>query len=194
MTMQSEVDAPCPQCADGGTLTMLAMNSEIPYFGEHTQITILCSSCGWKHTDFIPSDGEKPGFSSLVVDNEQKMMVRIVRSSSCTVRIPELDLEVSPGGSSSGYVTNIEGVINRFETAIETIIRGDDDGNGGEIAMQILETLHHVKKGMGEVSLELLDPRGRSQIIHGEVISRELNDNEREGLETGPEIPVFDLN
>jgi zinc finger protein len=173
---------------------MLAMNSEIPYFGEHTQITILCSSCGWKHTDFIPSDGEKPGFSSLVVDNEQKMMVRIVRSSSCTVRIPELDLEVSPGGSSSGYVTNIEGVINRFETAIKTIIRGDDDGKGGEIAMQILETLHHVKKGMGEVSLELLDPRGRSQIIHGEVISRELNDNEREGLETGPEIPVFDLN
>ncbi len=192
--MQSEVDAPCPQCADGGTLTMLAMNSEIPYFGEHTQITILCSSCGWKHTDFIPSDGEKPGFSSLVVDNEQKMMVRIVRSSSCTVRIPELDLEVSPGGSSSGYVTNIEGVINRFETAIKTIIRGDDDGKGGEIAMQILETLHHVKKGMGEISLELLDPRGRSQIIHGEVISRELNDNEREGLETGPEIPVFDLN
>ena len=194
MIMQSEVDAPCPQCADGGTLTMLAMNSEIPYFGEHTQITILCSSCGWKHTDFIPSDGEKPGFSSLVVDNEQKMMVRIVRSSSCTVRIPELDLEVSPGGSSSGYVTNIEGVINRFETAIKTIIRGDDDGKGGEIAMQILETLHHVKKGMGEISLELLDPRGRSQIIHGEVISRELNDNEREGLETGPEIPVFDLN
>ena len=192
--MQSEVDAPCPQCEEGETLTMLAMNSEIPYFGEHTQITVLCSSCGWKHTDFIPSDGEKPGFSSLVVDNEQKMMVRVVRSSSCTIRIPELDLEVSPGGSSSGYVTNIEGVINRFETAIKTIIRGDDDGKGGEIAMQILETLHHVKKGMGEVSLELLDPRGRSQIIHGEVISRELNDNEREGLETGPEIPVFDLN
>jgi zinc finger protein len=172
---------------------MLAMNSEIPYFGEHTQITVLCSSCGWKHTDFIPSDGEKPGFSSLVVDNEQKMMARIVRSSSCTIRIPELDLEVSPSGSSSGYVTNIEGVINRFETAIETIIRGDDDGNGGEIAMQILERLDHVKKGKWGVNVELLDPSGRSQIIHGEVLSRELNDSEREGLETGPKIPVFEL-
>ncbi len=190
--MQSEVDAPCPQCEEGEALTMLAMNSEIPYFGEHTQITVLCSSCGWKHTDFIPSDGEKPGFSSLVVDNEQKMMVRVVRSSSCTIRIPELDLEVSPGGSSSGYVTNIEGVINRFENAIETIIRGDD-GKEGEIAMQILERLHHAKEGKERISVELLDPRGRSQIIHGEVISRELNDNEREGLETGPEIPVFDL-
>ena len=191
--MQSEVDAPCPQCAEGGTLTMLAMNSEIPYFGEHTQITVLCSSCGWKHTDFIPSDGQKPGFSSLVVDNDQKTMARVVRSSSCTIRIPELDLEVSPGGSSSGYVTNIEGVINRFENAVETIIRGDDDGMGTEIATKILDRLRLVKQGKERIIVELLDPRGRSQIIHGEAISRKLNDIESEGLETGPEIPVFDL-
>ena len=169
--MQSDVDAPCPQCAEGDTLTMLAMNSEIPYFGEHTQITVLCSSCGWKHTDFIPSDGQKPGFSSLVVDNDQKTMARVVRSSSCTIRIPELDLEVSPGGSSSGYVTNIEGVIKRFENAIETIIRGDDDGMGTEIAKKILDRLRLVKQGKDRVSVELLDPRGRSQIIHGEAIS-----------------------
>ncbi|MFL2974838.1 MAG: ZPR1 zinc finger domain-containing protein [Candidatus Thalassarchaeaceae archaeon] len=191
--MQSEVDAPCPQCAEGDTLTMLAMNSEIPYFGEHTQITVLCSSCGWRHTDFIPSDGEKPGFSSLVVDNEQRMMVRVVRSSSCTIRIPDLDLEVSPGGSSSGYVTNIEGVIKRFENAIETIIRSDDDGMGAEIATKIMDRLRRVKQGKDRISVELLDPRGRSQIIHGKAISRELNDTERVGLETGPEIPVFDL-
>ena len=94
--------------------------------------------------------------------------------------------------SSSGYVTNIEGVINRFENAIETIIRGDD-GKEGEIAMQILERLHHAKEGKEGISVELLDPRGRSQIIHGEAKSRELNDAESEGLETGPEIPVFDL-
>ena len=191
--MQSEVDAPCPQCAEGDTLTMLAMNSEIPYFGEHTQITVLCSSCGWKHTDFIPSDGQKPGFSSLVVDNGQKTMARVVRSSSCTIRIPELDLEVSPGGSSSGYVTNVEGVINRFENAIETIIRGDDDGMDTEIATKILDRLRLVKQGKERISVELLDPRGRSQIIHGEAISRELNDTESGVLETGPEIPVFDL-
>ena len=70
--MQSKVDAPCPQCLEDGALTMLAMSSEIPYFGEHTQITVICESCGWKHTDFIPSDGEKPGYSSLIVDESRK--------------------------------------------------------------------------------------------------------------------------
>ena len=191
--MQSKVDAPCPQCGGADALTMLAMNDEIPYFGEHTQITVLCGSCGWKHTDFIPSDGEKPGFSSLLVDDSEKTMARVVRSSSCTIRIPELDLEVSPGSSSSGYVTNIEGVIKRFENAIETIIRGDEDGAVSETAFQILESLQMVKDGSGEISLELLDPKGRSQIIHLEAISRQLRDEEKEVLETGPEIPVFDL-
>ena len=51
---------------------------EIPYFGEHTQITVICESCGWKHTDFIPSDGEKPGYSSLIVDEPEKCSARVV--------------------------------------------------------------------------------------------------------------------
>ena len=191
--MQSKVNAPCPQCAVEESLTMLTISSEIPYFGEHTQITVLCDKCGWKHTDFIPSDGEKPGFSSLVIDSEKKNAARVVRSSSCTIRIPELDLEVSPGGSSSGYVTNIEGVIKRFENAIETIIRGSDEDQESEIARQILERLRMVKEGEENVRLELLDPRGRSHIIHDDAESRELNNEELEQLETGPEIPVFEL-
>ena len=191
--MQSKVNAPCPQCSVEESLTMLTISSEIPYFGEHTQITVLCDTCGWKHTDFIPSDGEKPGFSSLVIDSEKKKAARVVRSSSCTIRIPELDLEVSPGGSSSGYVTNIEGVMKRFENAIETIIRGSDEDQDSEIARQILERLRMVKEGGENVRLELLDPRGRSQIIHHDAESRELNNEELEHLETGPEIPVFEL-
>ena len=191
--MQSKVNAPCPQCSVEESLTMLTISSEIPYFGEHTQITVLCDKCGWKHTDFIPSDGEKPGFSSLVIDSEKKNAARVVRSSSCTIRIPELDLEVSPGGSSSGYVTNIEGVMKRFENAIETIIRGSDEDQDSEIARQILERLRMVKEGEENVRLELLDPRGRSQIIHHDTESRELDNEELEQLETGPEIPVFEL-
>tara|TARA_B110000014_G_scaffold251013_1_gene227866 strand:+ start:484 stop:1005 length:522 start_codon:yes stop_codon:yes gene_type:complete len=172
---------------------MLAMNSEIPYFGEHTQITVMCASCGWKHTDFIPSDGERPGYSSIVVDSAKKTSARVVRSSSCTIRIPELDLEVSPGGSSSGFVTNIEGVIKRFEEAIGTVIRGNENKEDRQIAEQILERLRLAKSGDDTVRVDLLDPRGRSQIIHEDAESRELSEIEEEGLETGPDIPVFDL-
>ena len=192
--MQSKVDAPCPECLEDDALMMLAMSSEIPYFGEHTQITVICESCGWKHTDFIPSDGEKPGYSSLIVDNTEKCSARVVRSSSCTIRIPELDLEVSPGGSSSGFVSNIEGVINRFEDAVGSIIRGStDDETVLDASLELLQGLRKMKHGESQFLIELLDPRGRSQIIHDEATIRELIENEKQSLDMGPEVPVFDL-
>ncbi len=192
--MQSKVDAPCPQCHEDGALTMLAMSSEIPYFGEHTQITVICESCGWKHTDFIPSDGEKPGYSSLIVDEPEKCSARVVRSSSCTIRIPELDLEVSPGGSSSGFVSNIEGVINRFEDAVGSIMRGNsDDERVLDASMELLEGLRNMKDGSSHFLIELLDPRGRSQIIHSDATTRELMEKEKQTLDLGPDVPVFDI-
>ena len=192
--MQSKVDAPCPQCLKDDALMMLAMSSEIPYFGEHTQITVICESCGWKHTDFIPSDGEKPGYSSLVVDNSEKCSARVVRSSSGTIRIPHLDLEVSPGGSSSGFVSNIEGVINRFEDAIGSIIRGNsNDEEVLEASLELLENLKKMRAGNSDFHIEILDPRGRSQIIHDDAIIRNLMESEIQTLDMGPEVPVFDI-
>ena len=192
--MESKVDAPCPQCLVEDALMMLSMSSEIPYFGEHTQITVICESCGWKHTDFIPSDGEKPGYSSLIVDNPEKCSARVVRSSSCTIRIPDLDLEVSPGGSSSGFVSNIEGVINRFEDAVGSIIRGNaDDETAVEASLELLEGLRKMKDGGSDFLIELLDPRGRSQIIHNDATNRDLTEIEKQSLDMGPEVPVFDI-
>ena len=192
--MQSKVDAPCPQCLKDDALTMLAMSSEIPYFGEHTQITVICESCGWKHTDFIPSDGEKPGYSSLVVDNSEKCSARVIRSSSGTIRIPELELEVSPGGSSSGFVSNVEGVIKRFEDAVGSILRGNaDDEKIVQASLELLESLRKMKSGSSHFLIELLDPRGRSQIIHNDAIIRDLMENEIQSLDIGPEVPVFEM-
>ena len=103
---------------------MIAHIDEIPYFGEHTQVTVMCHDCGWKQTDFIPAEGKKAGCWKLAISNEKQLRSRVVRSSSCTVRIPELDLQVNPGSSSTGYVSNVEGVLNRFLEVMNTVLRG----------------------------------------------------------------------
>ena len=82
--MDSLVDFPCPICAVEGDLFMRAHTSEIPYFGEHTQVTLLCNKCGWRQTDFIPSEGSKAGGWSICVQSEDVLNARVVRSSSCT--------------------------------------------------------------------------------------------------------------
>ena len=56
---EQSIDIPCPICSSSGNVNMIAHIDEIPYFGEHTQVTILCHDCGWRQTDFIPAEGKK---------------------------------------------------------------------------------------------------------------------------------------
>ena len=192
--MESTVEQPCPICFSDKGLTMIAHSSEIPYFGEHTQLTILCPSCGWRHTDFIPAEGKKPGAWSLEINNRDMLSVRIVRSSSCTVKISELGLEVEPGGATTGYVSNIEGVLNRFEDAIRLMYRQSKLSNEEENienCERLLEKINQVKEGELNVMMTLLDPMGHSQILHAEAVSRNLTEQELNELEVGPSVPVF---
>tara|TARA_B100001996_G_scaffold102076_1_gene76587 strand:+ start:1639 stop:2235 length:597 start_codon:yes stop_codon:yes gene_type:complete len=192
--MESTVEQPCPICFSEDGLTMIANTSDIPYFGEHTQLTILCPSCGWKHTDFIPAEGKKPGAWDLEINHSNMLSVRIVRSSSCTVRIEELGLEVEPGGATTGYVSNIEGVLRRFDDAIRLMYRQSKSSNEKDIVEkceQLFQKIESVKKGEMCVTITLLDPMGHSQILHEEAKSRDLTDEELSKLEVGPILPVF---
>ena len=192
--MESKVEQPCPICFSDEGLTMIAHTSEIPYFGEHTQLTILCPSCGWKHTDFIPAEGKKPGAFSLEIEGIEMLSVRIIRSSSCTIKIEELGLEVEPGGATTGYVSNIEGVLNRFQGAVEMMYRQAKTSNEKETIRKceaLLEKINLVKNGNLMVEITLLDPMGHSQILHENAVSRELTERELEELEVGPSIPIF---
>ena len=116
--MESPMETSCPVCGDEKSLKMIAHTTQIAYFGEHTQITLTCSNCGLRQTDFIPAEGKKPGVWSLELSSANHLNARVVRGSNCTIEIPELDLAVFPGTHSSGYVSNIEGVIKRFKDEI----------------------------------------------------------------------------
>lgn len=206
---ESPVDIPCPICQIQGEVYMIAHIDEIPYFGEHTQVTVMCHSCGWKQTDFIPAEGKKAGCWSLVLTDKNHLKSRVVRSSSCTVRVPELDLQVNPGSSSTGYVSNVEGVVNRFlevinmvlsdlqnDVSIKLVEQQSADLTQTMTEITQLEELIHVLTNIGAedaqpITLELLDPHGHSMIIDDSATERELTDEEIEILPTGPDPAVF---
>ena len=194
--MESSVGQSCPICGNENSLKMMAHSSEIPYFGEHTQITMSCNSCGWRVTDFIPAEGKKAGSWTLIVSSTENISARVVRSSSCTVRIAELGLEVTPGSSSTGYISNVEGVLDRFASAIGTIRRQADVENDEDTKTkcdELLSKIDMVKSGELVVTLELLDPVGHSQILHEEAVSSEISDEDAKELDPGPIYPVFDV-
>ena len=202
---EQPVDIPCPICFEEGKVNMIAHVDEIPYFGEHTQVTILCHACGWRQTDFIPAEGKKAGGWSLVIDEEEKLRARVVRSSSCTICVPELDLEVKPGSNATGYVSNVEGVLNRFQEIIDMVERDlsqqflNSEGEAREELMTQLATLQNMTLTLKElgrpktdsITLVLLDPHGHSMILHPEAKERDLTDEELQNLPVGPDPAVF---
>ena len=199
--MESDINLPCPTCKSEGSLKLLSMSSEIPYFGEHTQITLSCDKCGMRQTDFIPSEERGALSFTLSIEKDEHLQARIVRGSSGTVRIPELDLEVSPGTQSTGYVSNVEGVVNRFIDIIRMMMRQirtdieggeSDDEQNLEKLFQLEMALTALAKGelLGDLSLEILDPRGHSIIGHDDAIKRALSVEEVAQLDPGP-TPVI---
>ena len=208
---EQPVNIPCPICHVEGEVYMIAHVDEIPYFGEHTQVTVLCHSCGWRQTDFIPAEGKKPGGWSLVVNSPETLSARVIRSSSCTVKVPELDLEVAPGSNATGYVSNVEGVLNRFIDIIQMVLRDlqseverinetapDDEATLGEAMTSVMTLMNMLEQitTVGEdnetsLTLELLDPHGHSMIIHEDALHRELDEEELLALPVGPDPAVF---
>lgn len=187
------IEMPCPMCHDDDNLRMMAHVDEIPYFGEHTQVTVLCHGCGWRQTDFIPAEGRKPGGWTFEIESEDDLSVRVVRSSSCTVCIPELDLEVNPGSASTGFVTNMEGLLVRFIDIVKMVSKsiGDDEPENQQILLGMLHRLHHAGREGKALKIELLDPHGLSQILHDRAIDRDLTQEEIDSLPVGPDPAVF---
>ena len=187
--MESTIDVSCIICGFDKGLNMLAHTEEIAYFGEHTQVTLTCPGCGWRQTDFIPAEAREGSCQTYRIDSVRDLQVRIIRGSACTVRLVELDLEVRPGSHSTGYVSNIEGVLNRFQDVIDMVERqATVEGNEEAISelSELTEAMLEIREGGRVATLEFLDPHGHSMIMTEGVGSRPLTEEEIDDLPVGP--------
>ena len=122
----NEMIIKCPACAAEGVAKSIMKEIEIPHFGKVMETTIQCPSCGFKPSDIIALEQNDPAKYVLEI-NRNTLSIRVVRSQSATVIIPELGVKVEPGPKSEGYVTNVEGVLTRFESAVKKALNLFDD-------------------------------------------------------------------
>ncbi len=174
----------CPVCQSEGSVEFESKTEKIPYFGEIMESTIYCFKCGYKHSDMICLEQKEPVKYSIWMD-KANLSARVVRSQTATVSIPKLGLKVEPGPKSQGYVSNIEGIINRFEDAVRTALKFVEDDESKNKALNILESLEKIKDGKMVVELIIEDPFGHSTIIHEDASKRKLTQDEIKHLKTG---------
>jgi zinc finger protein len=174
----------CPICGNLKCVEVTTKTDNIPYFGEIMESTLLCRECGYKHSDIICLEQKDPVHYTLVISRE-KLNSRVIKSQSATLRLPELGLKVEPGPKSQGYVSNVEGVLERFEKAVETALAWTNDPEAKENARGILEGLHQVRYGEMQTKLVVEDPFGHSAILDQDARKRGLTEEELKNLKTG---------
>lgn len=160
--MQTVVPGPCPCC--NTDIEYLYKTENIPYFSDILIISAICPECGYKFVDTQLLKHGEPARYIVTVDAEDDLAIRVVRSMSASIEIPEIGVRIDPGPQCQGFISNVEGVLDRIETVVKGALRWGNDVER-ENAAALLADIARVKAGTFPVTLILEDPCGNSGII-----------------------------
>ncbi|MBN2488570.1 MAG: ZPR1 zinc finger domain-containing protein [Methanosarcinaceae archaeon] len=179
----------CPLCHKD--LIIQWQSDNIPFFGEVMYITTRCD-CGFRFADTMILTQKEPVHYEITINCMEDLNARFIRSTSGTVRIPELGIDVEPGMASESYVTNIEGILDRIKDVVITATNWvKDDETKYARGLEVQNVLDDAMNGKGKLTVVVEDPLGNSAIISDSAISRPLTREEAGKLKTG--MIVFDV-
>jgi len=156
------------------TLTLTEDKKEIPYFGNVFLFSMDCSTCTFHKSDVEAESANDPCRITFTIEKEADLNVRVVKSSNATIKIPQMRLSVTPGPASIGCISNIEGVLQKFEHIIEEQRDNTDDDSEKKQAKNLLKKMRKVK--LGDIPLKIIieDPSGNSAIISDKTTVEKL--------------------
>lgn len=160
--MKTVVPGPCPCC--NTEIEYLYKTENIPYFSDILIISAICPSCGYRFVDTQLLKHAEPARYTVAVEAEDDLAIRVVRSMSASIEIPELGVRIDPGPSCQGFVSNVEGVLDRIEQVVKGALQWGTEVEK-ENAAALLADIVRVKAGTFPVTLILEDPCGNSGII-----------------------------
>ncbi|HII01419.1 TPA: ZPR1 zinc finger domain-containing protein [Methanosarcinaceae archaeon] len=184
-----ETRVSCPLCHS--EMVMHWQRDNIPYFGDVMYISANCK-CSFRFADTMILASKEPVRYELTVESPEDLDARVIRSTSGTIHIPEMGIDIEPGTVSDSYITNIEGVLQRVRNVLEMAGRwAKDDEERLARSQELLCMLDEVLEGKRTITVIIEDPMGNSAIISKKVRECKLTKEEVEKLNTG--MIVFDV-
>jgi len=122
--------ATCPGC-NKHCVTHMKM-VEIPHFKQVVIMSTVCDHCGYRSNEVktggeVPEKGKK---ITLKVESATDLARDILKSESCALECPELELSVNPG-TLGGRFTTVEGLLTQIRDDLRSSIFGDSEGGDG---------------------------------------------------------------
>lgn len=166
-----EFPATCPGCMHPCTTNMKMV--DIPHFKSVVLMSTVCSDCGYRSND-VKTGGEIPKLGkkiTLRVETEEDLARDILKSESCSLECPELNLQVNPG-TLGGRFTTVEGLLTQVRTDLHNQIFQTGSSEGGDSLStnersqwtSFFEGIDAAIKGEKKFTIILTDPLASSYV------------------------------
>lgn len=165
--------ASCPGCMHPCVTHMKMV--DIPHFKQVVLMSTVCDACGYKSNDVktggaVPEKGKK---ISLRITKSEDLARDILKSESCALECPELQLAVNPG-TLGGRFTTVEGLLTQVRDDLRSqIFQAAGDGGQGDDSLSneektrwaaFFDGLERAIKGETEFTVVLTDPLASSYV------------------------------
>jgi len=148
----------CPSCGYEGLEVSLYLYNA-PHFGNVVMEVGRCPSCGFLYRDvYVAEYGERKRFEVRV--SKELGDYLLIKSSSATVVIPELGIEITPGPAALGYITTARGILERVLEVLSLVCT-----EAIEECQRRVEDVRKALEGELEFTLIVDDPLGRSSVV-----------------------------
>ena len=154
---REEYESICPVCHS--TIKIIETIYQMPKIGWVLIVSFKCNECGFKKTDTLPLQLRNHRRIYLRIEDKADLYTKLVRSSSASIFIPELGVEIRPGPITPFTITNVEGLLHRVLDALKSL-----EVLGEEVNEDVRAMFERIIDEGGEITIIIDDPWGISMI------------------------------
>ncbi|KZC12656.1 Zinc finger protein ZPR1, partial [Dufourea novaeangliae] len=156
----------CPECNCPCETNMKMTN--IPHFKEVVIMATVCESCGHRTNEVKSGAGIEPEGVKIEVSvsGREDFSRDLLKSETCYMEVPELNLEVGPT-ALGGRFTTIEGILMAVKDQLSSSTAFTGDSSDPETVKRMETFIFHlneVLEGKEKITLVLDDPAGNSYV------------------------------
>src|SRR3990167_7308316 len=154
----------CGFCGESKA-TLKEEELDIPHFGRVFVLSMDCEACGYRKADVEPAEAKEPCRYTLEVTSDADLNIKIIKSAEGTVKIPRV-ITIESGPASEGYITNVEGLLEKVKSMIQSAADAEDDDPAAKTkGKNLIKKLNKALVGREPLKIIIEDPSGHSAII-----------------------------
>ena len=194
--LASLMDALAQQCPACESQSMLSSQTEyeVEHFGAVLLSVSRCGRCGYRHSDVMALTNREPVELRTEVRSLEDLNIRVIKSGTATVSVPEFGATITPGQYSEGYISNVEGILGKIEDAL-TFMLNTAQGQRLKRGKAMLRKMRAARDSRPRFTLVIKDPLGNSAIVSSnpaKVRKRNLTHRELRNIKFGQFAPRKD--